>query len=520
MRKRTASLTVCFEKLKKRSIRLYRDATKAIYGEGPYVLSPAYAHLKFTYEDFRDMSKVEKDNVLKRFYSYVLNNTVLINNGYILDESTENLKELSAQKNVNVQTNTLIHLEREQPQRNVEQEQQLPNMERHPKLPFKPADFKLTKEFNFPKEVAENIFSKAIKLIEEEGAITKAASSDLRMRTVKSTYGRQPQIIAPTARNPDYLTSKCRTFIMFDLCHHTLAVSVDLNIVLNFMNEVIKKLKQKVKQKRPMCNLTAAIESSLNVTQKGKRKNEITRKKKTMTKQSITTTTVAGIYPAAPVLTSTTTQLIPSSHSNSSTIQLFSSETSDEPTQPRQNTWNSIQIGARPFEIPPSYAYIDTGTQPQPCRPDFNLISTSNSALTSCSQPAITCRDLNLPAQWQPSVDWNTASSPYYYEIVLLPCNVTKCYGCCKEFASKYRVPPHNVVVRHKDKRIIGRNEVGGVKYGSEFQNTYYHLNLEHIKMKNYLFDSNVFINLEVGKTLTPAHFDIIMVSGLTINKI
>ena len=30
------------------------------------------------------------------------------------------------------------------------------------------------------------------------------------------------------------------------------------------------------------------------------------------------------------------------------------------------------------------------------------------------------------------------------------------------------------------------------------------------------IFDSNVFINLEVGKTLTPAHFDIIMVSGLT----
>ena len=83
------------------------------------------------------MSKVEKDNVLKRFYSYVPNNTVLINNGYILDESTENLKELSAQKNVNVQTNTLTHLEGEQPQKNVEQEQQLPNMERHPKLPFK-----------------------------------------------------------------------------------------------------------------------------------------------------------------------------------------------------------------------------------------------------------------------------------------------------------------------------------------------------------------------------------------------
>ena len=79
-------------------------------------------------------------------------------------------------------------------------------------------------------------------------------------------------------------------------------------------------------------------------------------------------------------------------------------------------------------------------------------------------------------------------------------------------------MPPHNVIVRHKDKRIIGRNEVGGVKYGSEFQNTT--INPEHIKMKNYLFDSNVFINLEVGKTLTPAHFDIIMVSGLTINKI
>ena len=47
-------------------------------------------------------------------------------------------------------------------------------------------------------------------------------------------------------------------------------------------------------------------------------------------------------------------------------------------------------------------------------------------------------------------------------------------------------MPPHNIVIRHNGKRtIIGRNEVQGVAYGSEFQNTYNYLNPKVMKIKN-----------------------------------
>ena len=49
---------------------------------------------------------------------------------------------------------------------------------------------------------------------------------------------------------------------------------------------------------------------------------------------------------------------------------------------------------------------------------------------------------------------WSTASSPFFYEIVFLPTNVVKCYGCSQNFVDKYRIPPYNIVLKHKYRRI------------------------------------------------------------------
>ena len=90
---------------------------------------------------------------------------------------------------------------------------------------------------------------------------------------------------------------------------------------------------------------------------------------------------------------------------------------------------------------------------------------------------------------------WSTASSPFPYEIVFLPTNVVKCYGCSQKFADKYRIPPQNIVVKHKDRRIRGYNPDGSIMFAPDFQNTYYHLNTTHILRKNPEFKYNVMIN-------------------------
>ena len=66
---KTVPIITCFKKLKERSLRLYRNAIKAIYGEGPYFLSPAYEHLKCTYDQFKDLNRPEKENLLRRMFT-------------------------------------------------------------------------------------------------------------------------------------------------------------------------------------------------------------------------------------------------------------------------------------------------------------------------------------------------------------------------------------------------------------------------------------------------------------------
>ena len=84
--------------------------------------------------------------------------------------------------------------------------------------------------------------------------------------------------------------------------------------------------------------------------------------------------------------------------------------------------------------------------------------------------------------------------SPYGYEVILLPNMVKKCYGCGSSFVGKYRNSRFNLVIKHMDKRIAGKDSLGQLRYSVDFNNTYYHPLKSHIQNKNPFFDGNVHI--------------------------
>ena len=93
---------------------------------------------------------------------------------------------------------------------------------------------------------------------------------------------------------------------------------------------------------------------------------------------------------------------------------------------------------------------------------------------------------------------WHSGLSPNPYEIVLLPSNVQKCYGCGAAFAEKSRSVPYNLCIKHVGKRVIGKNADGRLVYSTDFTNTYYHPSISHIKLKNSLFTGQVYIGREL----------------------
>ena len=113
---------------------------------------------------------------------------------------------------------------------------------------------------------------------------------------------------------------------------------------------------------------------------------------------------------------------------------------------------------------------------------------------------------------------WSTATSPFPYEIVLSTTNVVKCYGCPQKFVHKCRIPPYNIVVKHKDRKIRGYNPDGCIMFAPDFQNTYYHINTTHVLGKNPEFNNKVSINDNVIISLPSEHMEVINKSGLIIS--
>ena len=84
---------------------------------------------------------------------------------------------------------------------------------------------------------------------------------------------------------------------------------------------------------------------------------------------------------------------------------------------------------------------------------------------------------------------WHSGMSPHDYELIPLPTNVRKCYGCGNDFVDKYRNHPYDIIVKHVDRCVMRKDHLtGALIYSTDFSNTYYYPSSEHIRQKNPLF--------------------------------
>lgn len=78
---RNASLSESLDALKARSIRLYSNVVKALYDDGPYVLSPAYNMFRKTYAEWQSMSKDDRKMHISAFMAYIPTDDVILRIG-------------------------------------------------------------------------------------------------------------------------------------------------------------------------------------------------------------------------------------------------------------------------------------------------------------------------------------------------------------------------------------------------------------------------------------------------------
>ena len=89
---------------------------------------------------------------------------------------------------------------------------------------------------------------------------------------------------------------------------------------------------------------------------------------------------------------------------------------------------------------------------------------------------------------------WNSNMSTFQYELVPMPASVRKCYGCSQSFTDCYRHYPKNIIIRHRDRCIMGKNIFRDLTYSSDFQFTYYHLSRGHVVRKNPNFQNSPYV--------------------------
>ena len=93
-----------------------------------------------------------------------------------------------------------------------------------------------------PPHLLEDAFDKAVELLNEPNGITKAASDDDRVRTVKSRYGSVPLIVKPFPKNRDLFQCTCKVYKALGMCCDTIAVADEVGVLCNYLCELRKKL--------------------------------------------------------------------------------------------------------------------------------------------------------------------------------------------------------------------------------------------------------------------------------------
>ena len=153
-----------------------------------------------------------------------------------------------------------------------------------------------------------------------------------------------------------------------------------------------------------------------------------------------------------------------------------------------QNDTLPIQLGQVPQQTAPLAISINNSNMNSGTI--FSQLSTMQLPSTSTSTSPI----------------WHSGMSPHEYELIPLPTNVLKCYGCGNDFVDKYRNHPYDIIVKHADRRVMRKDHLtGALIHSTDFSNTYYHPSSEHIRRKNPLFAGLVCLSSSLFALLSPA---------------
>ena len=86
-------------------------------------------------------------------------------------------------------------------------------------------------------------------------------------------------------------------------------------------------------------------------------------------------------------------------------------------------------------------------------------------------------------------------------------------------FPKKFRQSPHNIVVKHFDRRVVRRDEsTRALGHSADFSNTYYHPSPVHIMRKDPVFDGRVHVDLSTYHSLEEGQREMLKAFGLIVN--
>ena len=75
--------------------------------------------------------------------------------------------------------------------------------------------------------------------------------------------------------------------------------------------------------------------------------------------------------------------------------------------------------------------------------------------------------------------------STFQYELVPLPNSVRKCYDYSQRFTNCYRHYSQNIIIQHRDQKIMGKNRFGDLAFSYDFKFVYYCLSRYYVMVKN-----------------------------------
>ena len=294
-----APLATSLGALKARNIRLYSNAIKALYREGPYRVSKEFEDHQYTYDEWKDMSTERKENSIRHFL-----NAHPQKNSFCktpTKTSSAPIEQDTAQPNVNVNLlNEQQQLSDHSPDLSIlvgDLEDVTSNSNVHRKVLSIAAEEACLPEECIRLGTLQQIFHKAEFLMNEPGAIKEAASDDSRFRTVKSQSGGTPLIVRPVNKKSNLFTCECSTFKGVGICADTVAVAETQDLLFDYLSDLRAKFTRQKGKKKNLAgvNITAAIETGLKVSQKGHKPNEIGKKvqrrsKKNGAKESFSST--------------------------------------------------------------------------------------------------------------------------------------------------------------------------------------------------------------------------------------